>query len=146
VALHCASDGRNRDLDDPDRPLVPGFELFLRLMDEPRYRGRLFGEISAVTFFNHLDKPLETLLARTDLHPRLVNGSDYPLPGVNLLISTGRLARLGFINDREREYVNEIYRYNPLLFDFVVKRTVHHPRTGKRFGPEVFMVKEALRP
>jgi len=146
VALHCASDGRNRDLDDPEQPLVPGFDLLLRLMDEPRYRDRLFGEISAVTFFNHLDKPLETLLARSDLHPRLVNGSDYPLPGINLLIMTGRLARLGFISDRERDQLNEIYRYNPLLFDFVVKRTVRHPRTGQRFSPGVFMLPEALRP
>jgi mannonate dehydratase len=146
VALHCASDGRNRDLDHPKQPLVSSFELWLRLMDDPRYHGRLFGEISAVTFFNHLDKPLETLLARPDLHPRLVNGSDYPLPGINLLIMTGRLARLGFIGDREREYLNEIYRYNPLLFDFVVKRTVRHPRTGQRLSPQVFMLPEKLLP
>ena len=146
VALHCASDGKDLDLDDPDRPKVPSFQLFLRLMDEPLYRDRLYGEIAAITFFNHLSVPLETLLARSDLHPRLLNGSDYPLPGINLLIMTGRLARLGFISEKEREHLNEIYSYNPLLFDFVVKRTVRHPRTGQRFSPEVFMLPAALQP
>ena len=33
----------------PNGPRVEGFELFQRLMDEPRYEGRLFGDISAVT-------------------------------------------------------------------------------------------------
>jgi mannonate dehydratase len=146
VALHFASDGKDRDLDDPAQPLVPSFELLLRLMDEPRYQHRLFGEISAITFFNHLGAPLELLLSRPDLHPRLVNGSDYPLPGINLLIMTGRLARLGFISEQERGYLNEIYRYNPLLFDFVVKRTVRHPRTGQQFSPLVFMLPDALLP
>lgn len=146
VALHCASDGRDRDLDHPRQPRVPSFELLLRLLDEPRYRDRLYGEISSVTFFNHLSRALETLLARPDLHHRLVNGSDYPLPGINLLIMTGRLARLGFITLDERRALNELYRYNPLLFDFVVKRTVRHPRSGQKFSNEVFLLPPGLQP
>jgi len=146
VALHCASDGRDRDLDHPRQPRVPSFELLLRLLDEPRYRDRLYGEISAVTFFNHLSRALETLLARPDLHHRLVNGSDYPLPGINLLIMTRRLARLGFITQDERRALNELYRYNPLLFDFVVKRTVRHPRSGQKFSNEVFLLPPGLQP
>ncbi len=139
VALHSASDGKSVDLDSPERRKVPSFDLFMRLMDEPRSAGLLYGEISALTFFNHLSRPLATLLARKDLHHRLINGSDYPLPGINLLIMTRRLVGEGFLTEEERGYLNEIYRYNPLLFDFVVKRTVHHPQTGQRFPASVFM-------
>ncbi|GIW73406.1 MAG: hypothetical protein KatS3mg102_2948 [Planctomycetota bacterium] len=144
VVAHCASLGRYPDLDSPRRELRPAFELFLRLMDEERWRGRLFGEISAVTQYNRAPQVLATLLERTDLHPRLLNGSDYPLPAINFLVRTRQLQRLGFITAEEREQLNEIYRYNPLLFDFVLKRTVRHPRTGRRFAPEVFLAKPEL--
>ncbi|HPI23945.1 MAG TPA: amidohydrolase, partial [Spirochaetota bacterium] len=80
----------------------------------------------------------ERILERTDLHHRLVNGSDYPLPAVNVVIQTRVLARLGFITADERRCLNEIYRANPLLFDFVLKRTIRHPRTGARFPASVF--------
>ncbi|MBP1751652.1 MAG: amidohydrolase 2 [Geobacteraceae bacterium] len=140
VALHSASFGKSIDLDSPVREKVPSFDLFLRLMDEQRYAGLLFGDLAGVTFFNHSAKALATLLRRDDLHPRLVNGSDYPLPAINFLVMTGRLARRGFITPGERKALDEIYRYNPLLFDFVLKRTVRDPETGRRFSPSVFML------
>lgn len=146
VALHSASDGTSVDLDSPGKERVPSFDLFLRLMDDPRYERRLYGEISAVAFFNHLSRPLATLLERDDLHHRLVNGSDYPLPGINLLILTRQLVRLGYITEEERSLLNEIYIYNPLLFDFVVKRTLRHPATGKQFPASVFTLPSALSP
>jgi len=62
--------------------------------------------------------PFATLLKRQDLHSRLVNGSDYPLPAINSLIWTRSLVRSGFITAEERQSLNEIYDYNPLLFDF----------------------------
>ena len=146
VALHSASIGRCIDLESPERKRVPAFDLFLRLMDEPAYEGRLFGEISATTFSNHLGDPILRLLEREDLHDRLVNGSDYPLPAINVVTRTGQLANEGFISDEERGYLDEIYGYNPLLFDFVVKRTVRHPVSGKRFSPSVFLVPPELAP
>ncbi len=145
VAFHSASLGTNVDLEDPLRRQVPSFDLFLRLMDEQRYQGLLFGEISATTFFNHLPHPLYVLLEREDLHHRLVNGSDYPLPAINFVTQTRALVRAGFITAEERKQLNEIYVYNPLLFDYVVKRTVKHPKTGRRFSDEVFMIPEPLR-
>lgn len=144
VALHSASFGKSIDLDDPDRPKVPSFDLFLRLMDDPRYKDLLYGDIAGVIFFNHSLEALRTLLGREELHPRLVNGSDYPLPAINFLVMTGRLANHGFITEEERGFLNEIYRYNPLLFDFVVKRTLRHPETGRRFAPSVFMLPPAF--
>ena len=143
IVAHCAGQGRVQDLDRPERPPAEAFDLFLRLMGEKRYQGLVFGEISATTLFNRMDS-LRVLLSRTDLHGRLVNGSDYPLPAINILIRTGRFADQGFINAAEREALNEIYNINPLLFDLVLKRTIRDPKTSRRFSAEVFMDKPAL--
>jgi len=86
-----------------------------------------------------MGRPLLTMLERTDLHPRLVNGSDYPLPAINILVRVGRFADEGFITDKEAELLGELYEANPLVFDFVLKRTLRHPKSGKRFAPSVFM-------
>lgn len=139
VVAHCASLGTNEDLDDPELTERDNFELFLRLMDEQRYEGLLFGEISAMTQANRLPQPLATMLHRTDLHPRLINGSDYPLPAVNVVIRTGALEDDGFLSEAECELLNEIYDFNPLMFDYVLKRTVRAPETGEAFAPEVFL-------
>jgi predicted TIM-barrel fold metal-dependent hydrolase len=143
IVAHCAGLGSNEDLDDKNRKVVDNFELFLRLMDEKRYQGLVFGEISAMTQFNRAGK-LRTMLAREDLHERLVNGSDYPLPAVNILIRTGRLVKLGYINRSEANSLKEIYDYNPLLFDFILKRTLRLPGSSKRFPASVFMTNPSL--
>jgi predicted TIM-barrel fold metal-dependent hydrolase len=144
VIAHCAGLGSNEDLDTRDRQQTDNFDLFLRLMDEKRYEGLLFGEISAMTQFNRSGKPLRTMLVREDLHDRLVNGSDYPLPAVNLLIRTRPLVKQGYIDNSEAESLKEIYDYNPLLFDFVLKRTLRHPETSRPFPSSVFMTNLAL--
>jgi len=137
IVAHCASLGTNEDLDHPGRR-VANFDLFLRLMAEPRYQGRLYGDLSAITQINRLPRPLQTLLARPDLDGRLLNGSDYPLPGVDLVIWTRRLVGLGMISAAERKALNEIWKRNPLLFDFVLKRTLKDPKTGRRWPPSLF--------
>jgi len=91
-----------------------------------------------------MPEPMLTLLKRQDLHPRLVNGSDYPLPAVNFLIWTRSLVRDGFITATERNALNEIYDYNPLLFDFVLKRTLRHPQTKQKFAASMFMANPGL--
>jgi len=144
IIAHCAGLGSNEDLDSRDRTHIDNFDLFLRLMDEKRYEGLLFGEISAMTQFNRSGKPLRTMLAREDLHERLVNGSDYPLPAVNLLIRTRPLVKQGYIDNCEAESLKEIYDYNPLLFDFVLKRTVKLPGTSRSFPASIFMTNLAL--
>lgn len=141
---HCAAMGSCADLDSPGKKEVPCFDLFLRMMDEKKYEGLLFGEISSLTLVTRDPKHLAELLARRDLHPRLVNGSDYPLPAVNVAISTGRLVREGFITPEERRGLDEIYDYNPLLYDFVIKRTLRHPRSGEKFPASVFLANPGL--
>ena len=144
IVAHCAGLGSNEDLDSKDRKAVDNFDLFLRLMDEKRYEGLVFGEISAMTQFNRSGKPLRTMLAREDLHERLVNGSDYPLPAVNVLIRTRPLVKQGYISADEGESLREIYDYNPLLFDFVLKRTLKRPGASKGFPASVFMINPSL--
>jgi len=144
IVAHCAGLGKNEDLERPGRERVDNFDLFLRLMDEKRYEGLVFGEISAMTQFNRLGKPLTTILARKDLHERMINGSDYPLPAVNILIRTKPLVKHGYITETERHSLKEIYHYNPLLFDFVLKRTLKLPGTESRLPASVFMANAAL--
>ena len=144
IVAHCAGLGTNEDLDSKDRKQRDNFDLFLRLMDEKRYEGLVFGEISAMTQFNRIGKPLQTILEREDLHERLVNGSDYPLPAVNILIRTRPLVKHGYLTSAEGECLREIYDYNPLLFDFVIKRILRRPGTSKTLPASVFMTNPAL--
>lgn len=144
IVAHCAGLGDNEDLDSPERKRVPNFDLFLRLMDEKRYEGILFADISAMTQYNRTGRPLTTILQREDLHERLVNGSDYPLPAINVLIRTRTLHKQGYITPEQRLCLNEIYDYNPLLFDFVLKRTIKVPGTEQRLPASIFMANPGL--
>ena len=133
-----------KNLDHPEEKQVFNFDLFMRLMNDKRYEGLVFGELSAMTQFNRIGKPLTTVLEREDLHERIVNGSDYPLPAVNVVIRTKPLVKAGYIDDDERRSLNEIYDYNPMLFDFVLKRTIKLPGSNKRLPSSVFMTNAAL--
>ena len=144
IVAHCAGLGTNEDLDRKQREQRDNFDLFLRLMDEKRYEGLVFGEISAMTQFNRIGKPLQTIFEREDLHERLVNGSDYPLPAVNILIRTRPLVKQGYLTDSEGECLKEIYDYNPLLFDFVLKRSLKHPQTSRSLPASIFMTNPSL--
>ena len=137
IVAHCASLGRGVDLDrGPGGPLVPNFELFARLMAEPRYGRLLYGDVSAIVQRNRIGECLPALLERSDWHDRLLFGSDYPLPGVIPLISVGRLTDLGLLDPRDTPVLVELRRHNPLLFDFVLKRRLVWQ--GKRLGARVF--------
>src|ERR1043166_3594658 len=66
IVAHCAGLGTNEDLDTRNREQRDNFDMFLRLMDDVRYEGLVFGEISAMTQFNRSEK-LRTILEREDL-------------------------------------------------------------------------------
>ena len=143
IVAHCAGLGTNEDLDAQNHQQIDNFDLFLRLMDEKRYEGLVFGEISAMTQFNRAAK-LRTLLQRQDLHERLVNGSDYPLPAVNILIRKRPLVKYGYLTPAEGNSLQEIYDYNPLLFDFVLKRMLKLPGADRRLPAGIFMTNPVL--
>jgi mannonate dehydratase len=102
VVAHCASLGFARDLDAGESgPMLPAFALFGRLMDDPAHRGRLFGDLSAVTFGNRTEEVVATLLERDDWHGRLLYGSDYPLPGVLPLTALDTFVARGILAAEE---------------------------------------------
>jgi uncharacterized protein len=137
IVAHCASLGDGIDLDrGPDGPKLSNFKLFARLMDEPRYEKLLYGELAAVGQRLRAGKPLRVLLTRRDWHARLVYGSDYPLPGVMPIFSPSSLAAQGFLSEADAELLVELRRYNPLLFDFALKRLLVWQ--GQGFDPAVF--------
>ncbi len=149
VVAHCASLGQNPDLDKGEGAAwLDNFDLFVRLMEEKQWEGRLFGEVSAVTLWNRLGKPLEVLLGSPQLQARCVNGSDYPLPAVNVLMQTRPLVSAGYLSAVERELLNEIDRHNPLLYDFVMKRTLKREVGGvvQRFAADVFSARPEVFP
>ena len=137
VVAHCASLGTSADLEHPGR-VARSFDLFLRLMDDPRYVGQLYGDLSALTQVNRLSIPLQTMLTSPKYDGRLVNGSDYPLPGVGLVTWTSALVQLGLLTGQERAALEEIRGRNPLLFDFVLKRTLREPKSGRMFPAASF--------
>ena len=125
VIAHCASIGDDTDLDKgANGPRVPSFDLFSRMMAEARYRQHLYADISAVTQRNHSLEALRAIIEHQDWHHRLLNGSDYPLPGVLPLISPRLLAKAGLLDSAIVPVLDEIQNYNPLLFDFVLKRNL----------------------
>ena len=137
IVAHCASLGDGVDLDrGPDGPVVSNFTLFARLMDEPRYARLLYGDLAAVGQLLRAGDNLRTLLTRRDWHARLVYGSDYPLPGVMPIFAPRALAADGFLKPEEAVFLSELRRYNPLLFDFALKRLL--AVEGKGFDATVF--------
>lgn len=137
VIAHCGSLGSNRDTDKgPNGPWVKNFTLFARLMDEFRYERLLFGDISSLTQINRLGSILDTVIIRQDWHPRLLYASDYPLPAVVPLTSLKLLSTQQYITTEQAKVLSQLRLYNPLLFDFVLKR--HLQVQGQRFDTSVF--------
>lgn len=144
IVTHSAAVGDCIDFHVDDLNRVPCYKLLIRMMEETAYNGILYADISGLAGYQHDPKILKTFLARTDLHDFLVNGSDYPTPGMDVAFSTRHLVHEGFLSKEEAVLLEEIYKYNPLLFDFVLKRTVKHPQAGTRFAKEIFMASHRL--
>jgi len=137
IVAHCASMGEDRDLDrGVNGPVIDSFALFARLMDDVQYDGRLFGEISAMTQLNRAGPALATVVERAEWHRRLLNGSDYPLPGIMPLYSVDYMVDLKYIEPSMAPLLTEIRRHNPLLFDFVLKRSLKI--NGRQLAASVF--------
>ena len=136
IVAHCASLGEDRDLDQgTNGAAVSSFDLFGRLMQEPQYQGRLFGDLSAMT---QVDRApfLQQILARPEWHARLLNGTDYPLPGILPIYSAQRFAELGLLPPAAVPVLDVIQQHNPLLFDFVLKRSI--ALNGQRLSHAIF--------
>jgi mannonate dehydratase len=137
VVAHCASMGEDRDLDRGENgPYVDSFSLFERLMGVARYENLLYGDISAMTQVNRAGPALARVIESDAWHARLLNGSDYPLPGVMPIFSVDYLVSLKMIEASAADVLREIRLHNPLLFDFVLKRSLR--LNGKALAARVF--------
>jgi len=75
-------------------------------------------------------------LERADWHARLLNGSDYPLPGGMPLYSADYIVSLGLLEPGAALVLSEIRAHNPLLFDCVLKRSLR--LRGRALAARVF--------
>ncbi len=131
VMLHSGRSGAERQPWTGDHRVTSYFNRFLEMMK--RYPRNVFGEIAVVPYLSS-HTILRTLLADPDLRCRLVDGTDYPNPALYLIKPTARLLEAGYLrwpqdhDDRpaqaRKQALDEIFSYNPLLFDFVMKRTI----------------------
>ena len=111
-------------------PRIAAFDLFARLMDERAHDALLLGDISAVQQINRKNEVVRTLIERDDWHPRLLHGSDYPLPGIPILTRPQRLADAGLLDANAVPLLTQLREHNPLLFDFVLKRSLRFGGRG----------------
>jgi mannonate dehydratase len=143
VVAHCASLGRDTDLDQgPDGTSVECFALFERLMAVKAYEGRLFGDMSALPQKNRMDV-LPRVLAHREWDGRLLNGSDYPLPGVFPLFGIDEFVARRWISPEIGEHLKRVRAGNPMLFDFLLKRYVKID--GAQFGSRAFETARVFR-
>lgn len=138
IAAHCASEGKGEDIESTaaKKPFVSNYVLLRRLMDEPKYRETLFADISALVGFLRVPV-LKQVLDANEIHDRLVYGSDYPLPCVNALTRMRQFTSHGLIQPHHVPCLNELYHFNPLLYDLALKRVVRGPKGG-RFEAAIF--------
>ncbi|MDR3087542.1 MAG: amidohydrolase family protein [Azoarcus sp.] len=135
VVAHCASAGKDEDLDKPGTQQT-SFKLFARMMERPEWREHLFGDISATVLRNRKPEVIKTLLTRDDWYGRLLNGSDYPLPGILPLVSPAALAAAGLLPQEAVADLKLLREHNPLHFDLALKRNLSWQ--GKSFPARVF--------
>jgi len=137
IVAHCASLGSAKDLDKGSKGSEKScFDLFVRMMNEANYNDLLCGDISALLQMNRLDEPVKQLLLKEEWHSRLINGSDYPLPGILPIIPLKMIKRMGLLSSEQSLVLREVRKYNPMWFDFLLKRMIRWQ--GKGFSNSVF--------
>ena len=149
IAAHCASEGSA--LDDAG-VRCSCFDLLMGMMGQPQWEALLFADISALTIFKRAAK-LRALLERPELLPRCIFGSDYPVPCLGGRIIgtkpqplavlhggalTPQLCSLGLLSRDEAGQLDEVFQYNPLLCDLVLKLSVRHPSSGAMLPASLF--------
>lgn len=142
IMAHCASLGRAPDLDRASNMTVPCFDLFARLMANRDYEGLLLADTSAVFQDNRRAAVWQRIIAETAWHPRLVHGSDYPLPGVWPLYNLEALTYAKVLDPALLPVLQSIRRRNVLLFDFALKRQLRFGSTA--LANSVFMARKTL--
>jgi len=135
IAAHCASEGYSRDFRDFSRK--ENFRLFLDMMDQKEYEGLLYADVSAMLARLRAGY-LTSILERDDLHNRLIYGSDYPVPAINIVVSSDLLVSYGLITREQKNLLDKVRSYNPVLFSILAMRMLKHPTKGTKFPSSMF--------
>ena len=69
---------------------------------------------------------------------RIVGTRPQPLALLHGGFLVPQLVTSGLLSRTEAAALDEVFQFNPLLFDLVLKLSVRHPRTGTRLPPELF--------
>jgi mannonate dehydratase len=160
IGAHCGGEGLMTDLDH-SRPSskirkffsklhmanpvqqAPVTELFSRLMNDPKYHGRLFGDTAELESANRAGGPLKSVLLHQDWHPRLLHGSDYPLPsiGPSFFSSLARFCVSKKVKWKYLQPLSRLHKFNPPLADICLKRLICMTRRGQKysFQPSIFL-------
>ena len=138
VMAHVASLGNCEQDVEHCHEEKPYFDVAMGMLKDPKYKGQLFADISATILINREDNVVDDIIDAEEIHDRLINGSDYPVPAINVLVKTSSFVKGGNITEKEGELLNEIFDYNPLIYDFVLKRTLRHSKTGKKLPEFIF--------
>lgn len=111
------------------------FSLLKRFCKDNRVCN-LFGEMSAIPYDDSADQ-LEKIVDKG--YKRILNGSDYPIisPYIFVRKSLKNLKNKGYISEDDNNALDQIYHYNPLLFDFVLKRSLNIK--GKKLAENLFL-------
>jgi len=117
VVAHCASLGQESptSYQGESGPFVDNFDLFRRLMTEPQWNGKLWGDVSAMTLVNRVGPPFRVRDGGRERVAAAAHGSDYPLPAINVLMQSRPSRPRGSITPQQRALLNEIDQHDPLL-------------------------------
>lgn len=133
IFAHCATLGEYENAAGEE---VASLDLFRDLVKHPDYKGRAYGDISAILQINRSRESVEKIYTDEDLHPYLIYGSDYPLPGVMPLFRTQNFVNWGYLKESEAQVLERIREHNCVLYDFVLKRSL--VVKGKRLPASVY--------
>lgn len=115
-----------------------GAALLLQLLRNPEYAENLRVALAGVTRSDRAEGLLTTWLQNPQVADQLVYASDYPRSAIAANVDLTELADSGFVTTAQARALDEIRRINPLLFDFVLKRTLRLPYTDLGLPVGVF--------
>lgn len=122
-----------------------GTELLLHLLRNPDYDDNLHVALAGAVGANRAEGSLMQWLQHPQVTAQLLYASGYPRPAVAITVDLQELAAKGFITRKQARALSEIRRVNPLLFDFVLMRTIRLPYTDLGLPAAVF-TREATAP
>lgn len=138
IMAHSASGAVYPDPKDDNAAPRNGTLWFIDLLGTPDTGKNLYGDISGISQRGRAQASLAAVLQHPQIFEHLLYASAYPLPAVNAAIDLDELARSDFISTEQVSPLRSIYQLNPLLFNFVLARTVRLPNTDLALPDSVF--------